>query len=1089
MLRKLAIAIAASGAMMSAGYVQALGMGDIELESALNQPLDARIKLIKANDLENWEIKPALASEDAFNKAGVERIFFLNNIKFEVEREDGDVYVNVKSQKAVVEPFLNFLVQVDWPNGRLQREYTLLLDPPVFDEEQGIAPVNVASEAVEQEPLSQQQDMIPEPQPEPSLPGTYAEPEPVADDSEQEYQEETEEQSEVSSQPQAVVYEVRENDTLWEVAIRTRPNRNISPQQAMLAIQDLNPDAFINGNINRLKKDQTLEVPTEEQMLSRTFDQAVAEVAAQNQAIAQRKAQLDATRKEQARELDTEVADSELKLLAGGDATSDMDRKASGQVAKDTLGDQSSLEQELSLALENLDKSSRENQELRNRLDSLEEQIGTLQRLINLKDEQMVALQAGMSAEEIEGMTQGEVISDAPKTDVVSEAPASVVEDKDLNFAQDTEVDSQEDAAPEQPQATETSKEVKKSAPKPAPIPPADKPFDPIAFAIDNPPVLGGVLGALLLALLGVKYARKRKEDKAADDIADNQFEADQDPLGDVEVDGDFDDEFSDLELNTDESPLDSDFSQSEDDASGLPESLDQDESYEDVLGQVDVYMAYDRVDSAKSLLEETLEKQPQRHELRLKLLEILAESDMSDDFASQYDWLKANAGESEQAQADQIKARFEGQDAGDFDSDLSMGDDLDLGMDMMSGSDSGEELSLDDLDLGESTSSQLESDELEMDFSSSDLDLSFEESAADTSSSSSSSANNELEFSLDDELDVSFESESVATSELDSAENSLEFDSDLEFGEDLGDKSSDDLSLDSDLPVLEADSNNLSNENELEFDGDFDLPELTNDSFDESVKDDDGLDLDFEGLDGGSSDEIALDEGSVDGDLDVEFSLDEMDDAPNLVSENELPVLDAESASDDAEFDFETELESFETDETSADMPESLDLDISEEIDSADEAIALDEGLEIEAASEDSLPEAAEEISFDNDDDLSLDLDENVASTSLEEELEEIAVVDEPSTAESGADIEPADDLSADDPLADFDIGEDLENLDGDLDFLSGTDESETKLDLARAYIDMDDKEGAREILQEVMEEGSDDHKKEATKLLDSIA
>ena len=64
MLRKLAIAIAASGAMMSASTTYALGMGDIELDSALNQPLDARIKLLKASELEDWEIKPNLASRD-----------------------------------------------------------------------------------------------------------------------------------------------------------------------------------------------------------------------------------------------------------------------------------------------------------------------------------------------------------------------------------------------------------------------------------------------------------------------------------------------------------------------------------------------------------------------------------------------------------------------------------------------------------------------------------------------------------------------------------------------------------------------------------------------------------------------------------------------------------------------------------------------------------------------------------------------------------------------------------------------------------------------------------------------------------------
>ena len=117
---------------------------------------------------------------------------------------------------------------------------------------------------------------------------------------------------------------------------------------------------------------------------------------------------------------------------------------------------------------------------------------------------------------------------------------------------------------------------------------------------------------------------------------------------------------------------------------------------------------------------------------------------------------------------------------------------------------------------------------------------------------------------------------------------------------------------------------------------------------------------------------------------------------------------------------------------------------------------------------------------------DSSLDLDESLdLDTGLDADASDASELADDSTSHESEDLV---DLAGDDdlpPLGDLD----LDNLDEDLDFLSGTDESETKLDLARAYIDMDDKDGAKEILQEVLEEGSDQQKQDASKLMDSMA
>jgi len=109
----------------------ALGLGDIQVNSMLNQKLDARISMISATpeDAEILIIK--LASREEFIKAGLDRPHSLTELKFKALVENGNIYISVKSPKTMREPSLNFLIEVDWPQGHLVREYTILFEPPV----------------------------------------------------------------------------------------------------------------------------------------------------------------------------------------------------------------------------------------------------------------------------------------------------------------------------------------------------------------------------------------------------------------------------------------------------------------------------------------------------------------------------------------------------------------------------------------------------------------------------------------------------------------------------------------------------------------------------------------------------------------------------------------------------------------------------------------------------------------------------------------------------------------------------------------------------------------------------------------------
>jgi pilus assembly protein FimV len=111
----------------------ALGLGEIHLNSALNEPMRAEIDLIAASPDELTALHAELASRDAFTRYGIDRPPFLSTLTFKVGKgKDGRDVLLVRSTDAIPEPFVTFLVEVNWARGRLMREYTVLLDPPVY---------------------------------------------------------------------------------------------------------------------------------------------------------------------------------------------------------------------------------------------------------------------------------------------------------------------------------------------------------------------------------------------------------------------------------------------------------------------------------------------------------------------------------------------------------------------------------------------------------------------------------------------------------------------------------------------------------------------------------------------------------------------------------------------------------------------------------------------------------------------------------------------------------------------------------------------------------------------------------------------
>ena len=111
----------------------ALGLGEVKVNSHLNQPLEAEIQLLQTRELSAQEILVGLGTQEDFTRVGVDRPFFLNDLKFTVDMENkGGPVIRITSTRLVREPFLNFIIQAQWPSGKLLCEYTFLLDLSLF---------------------------------------------------------------------------------------------------------------------------------------------------------------------------------------------------------------------------------------------------------------------------------------------------------------------------------------------------------------------------------------------------------------------------------------------------------------------------------------------------------------------------------------------------------------------------------------------------------------------------------------------------------------------------------------------------------------------------------------------------------------------------------------------------------------------------------------------------------------------------------------------------------------------------------------------------------------------------------------------
>ena len=533
----------------------ALGLGDIRVNSSLAQPLDAEIGLISVGKAEIEDIRVKLADAVAFHNSGVGRPYFLTKLQFTtVKDSQGSAKVVVSSENAINEPFLHFIVQLSWPDGTMFREYALLLDPPDY---------NIASKKTQAE-VSGQMAPAEKPTTE-SVITTYG--------------------------------PVKNSETLWVIAEKTRPDARVTVEQMMMALQRVNQQAFVDSNVNLLRTGSMLTIPVRAE-INKTDAKT-----ARSQFIQQSRAWRLSTQKPRQKEPGVKPAGADsVEMLASvpepalGDELSVPKEDGVLRVVETgrewLLGHESHLGKEVYPS--NLTEQLREeiadseqdlavvndiNRDLDDLKLALETKIDTLRTALDEKDQAIASLKrqlenAGISTvgQSGEGINSITVLEAAPGSVGISARPSSSITTN-----------------------TEADKESK-------------------PFWLDERWIIMGVVIFIGLLILGFILLRKRQLPQSG-------------PEADILKPASF--QYANETASVEEGALLEDiFDETQDSDNTLDETATYHEPPADVaavLTEADIYLAYRRYTQAENLIKDAMKGSPEDPELMAKLLEVYA--------------------------------------------------------------------------------------------------------------------------------------------------------------------------------------------------------------------------------------------------------------------------------------------------------------------------------------------------------------------------------------------------------------------------------------------------------------------------------
>jgi len=348
----------------------ALTLGGAQVKSYLGQPLSAEIDLIGLAPGQHENLRLRIANDRHFDRLGIAYTRFLSTLEFDVVQSSGRWMVRVRSDAPVTEPFLDFPLQMTWPGGQLVRQYTLLLDPP-----RRIQPARTSAGRR-------------------TTPSTATKAaSPAADGS--------------SYGP------VRRGETLWPIAQKLKPS-GITTRQMAMALLRANPHAFIDGNINRLRTGVNLQIPQRSFIEQLDAATARAEFNAQTRqwqapvatsprtveapVVRPPAAQTDAAQSPDATEQEPTEEPAETRSDAQDANQAQLRILTEKREAEGQTGSQQDLQEQLLVTMEEIESNRITTDAIEARLARMESELQRMQKLVELKDAQIAALQAEASA-------------------------------------------------------------------------------------------------------------------------------------------------------------------------------------------------------------------------------------------------------------------------------------------------------------------------------------------------------------------------------------------------------------------------------------------------------------------------------------------------------------------------------------------------------------------------------------------------------------------------------------------------------------------------------------------------------------------
>lgn len=1041
----------------------AAGLGRITVLSALGQPLKAELEVTASRDELN-SLSAKLAPVEAFRVAGIEYASSLSTLRFsrQIKERGSKHYIEITTDRPVNEPFIDMLVELSWASGRLVREYTFLLDPPELVQQAPSVPVAAPESAPAVSAYAQTPAAAPlelrsapviqtlparasapvEARPKDSAASKKAAPSPRAA---------APAPAPVAEKPPVTMRETRAGDTLGKIANEVRPE-GVSLDQMLVALFRTNPDAF-NGNMNRMSTGKILNVPDADAVRAIDAVEAKQEVIAQAadfNAYRRKLADVAATGaavagtggRSSAGKISAKVEDKVPPLASGKDKLEVSRTEGVSSSQKDAKGaGKAPLEGRLSALEEDLASRERALREASSRIAQLEKNLSDLKKLAEMKSQAGTALQKQAEA------TKPAATPAVPPA--VPVEPAKVAEMAKAPEATTTAT------------ATAPATTAAPAVPAPAPAAPPPKkvmipePEPEPDFLEENGPLVFGGAGiiALLLSYLGLSAYRRKKNAAAAEDSLSEPTLSPNSVFSETAAESIDASRMTASELSVSDTVPDT--------AGGAV----------DPLVEADTYLAFGRDTQAEEILLEALKSEPTRHAVHLKLLEI---------YSTRRSTLQFNM------LAQELKEQTGGQGEA-WERALELGMALDPTNALYQMADAAD-------------AAEIAPAEASMDAATEDTVIVKPEPM-------------DPEATMILTAPVTLEAPPAAAPDAPPAEEVASFDFDLDLGEPVTDTTN--ATSDADTPAESVEGAVAEDGNVLDFDldlggsdsaaadaGSTDAAPATEAGADNAL----ALDIDFD-LDTAASTSASAPEAestaAVSGadepaalDIDIDLGAPAAAEPGLELPEVSVAEIETPAVGNEIEFALDLELPSAGGSEASAE-PASAVTDVSAlELPPTDDASAMsfdvDLGAETETTSALELPsaEVAEPAAPTLDlgaISLELDTPADGPKASLEAALETPmeAAVDSASSAEALAELSldlpteaevPADMAAA--PMEEPAVEESPQD----------NPEAATKLELAIAYEEMGDRDGARELLEEVLKEGSPAQVAAAQAKLDSL-